>query len=109
MADFYRDKYTPAHVDPDSRNFLSYMTADPRLSPFDSHLLQIKMVLLAKHFIRPDTKGLIAFLPTRFDIGVDRYLRSTHPDESVRRRRYEFYGKEGLQAWIIRGGLVFSY
>lgn len=106
---FYRDRYTQKHTDPDSRAFLSYLTVDPRLSEFDSHMLQAKLVFMVRNFVKPNTGGLPALFPSRFDVEVERYVRGTSSDSEVRRRRYEYYGEEGLEAWIIRGGLVFYY
>jgi len=109
LADFYRDRYSLRNTNPDSPKFLSYMTVDPRMSPFDSHLFKAKIVFMLQNFFKPPTGGLLAFFPTRVDLEVERYLRSTHRDAEVRKRRYESYGEEGLEAWIIRGGLVFNY
>ena len=97
------------NINPDSPRFTSYMTVDPRMSPFDAHLFQAGIVFEVKNFIRPSTGGISALFPTRFDIEAERYLRGTHPDADIRERRYELYGEEGLKAWIFRGGVVFSY
>jgi hypothetical protein len=108
-ADFYRHRYTQRHINPDSPAFQSYMTVDPRLSSMDSHLFQAKLAFMIKNFFKPSTGGLPALFPVRFDVEAERYLRSTHSDPDIRRRRYEFYGEEGLEAWIMRAGLVFYY
>jgi hypothetical protein len=108
-AAFYRNRYNLRHVNPDSPKFLSYITVDPRLSDFDSHLFQARIVFVLNPFHKITPEKSFGFLPTRVDIEVQRYLRSTHADLQIRTRRYEYYGKEGLQAWVVRGGMVFSY
>lgn len=108
-ADFYRDRYTQRNVRPGHPEFLSYMTVDPRLSRFTSHLQSAKAVFLIRNFIKPNTGGLPALFPARLNLEVERYARGTHGEAEVRRRRYERYGKSGLVAWTVRGGLVFYY
>jgi len=106
---FYKDRYFAEMADRSSPIFQSYFTVDPRLANFTSRLFQAKLVFILKNFFKPSTDGVFAFFPTRFDIEVERYLRSTHEDKTVRLRRYEFYDEEGLKAWVLRTGFVFNY
>ncbi len=108
-TDFYRDRYNLHYVTAGDPQFISYLTVDPRLADFNSKLIVGKVIILIKDFLKPDIKGVFAFFPTRFDIEVQRYQRSTHPDAEVRRRRYENYDKKGLQAWLIRTGFSFNF
>ena len=85
-------------VDRGSQDFQSYFTVDTRLANFTSRLYQAKLVFILKNFFKPSTDGVFAFFPTRFDIEVERYLRSTHEEEQIRLRRYEFYDENGLKA-----------
>jgi hypothetical protein len=108
-AAFYRDRYTQRNIRPGHPEFLSYITVDTRLSRFTSHLQSAKAVFLIRNFIKPNTGGLPTLFPARLNLEVERYTRGTHDEAEIRLRRYERYGKEGLVAWIIRGGLVFYY
>jgi hypothetical protein len=88
---------------------LSYLTADPRLSDFNSHLVQAKLVLLLNRFYNGGPGKTFSLFPKRMDFEIQRYFRGTLADESVRYRQYTQYGSKGLRAWIFRSGLVFSY
>lgn len=108
-ASFYRDRYTAANVNRDDPDYLAYRTVDPKFSGFHSLAYSLKLVCLARDFLKPETHGVPAFFPAQLDLEIERYLRSTHPDGEVRFRRYESYDENGLKAWLFRAGIVFFY
>ena len=72
-------------------------------------MFQAKLVFLLNKFHTGGKGTYLQFVPTRIDFEVQRYFRGTSADAEVRYRQYSLYGEEGLQAWVFRGGFIFSY
>lgn len=106
---FYRDRYTTDNLAASSASYIPYLTVDERLAPLQSHLASLRIVFLVRDFIKPSTEGLVALFPTKFDIEALAYNRTTVPDADVRRIHYEYFGKDGLWALVIRSGIVLNF
>ncbi len=108
-AFFYRDNYFDYNLNPEHKDYLSYYTVDPGLSSFYSQLAKFRLVLLLNNFEKSISSRDFDIYLSRFEIEISKYTRSTSKDANIRLRRFEFYDKKGLEAWVFRTGVYFNY